>query len=123
MSAFPYNQSYEPSPLNKATTRLQQLRISRNLTQATMARLMGMNVRNYITLEKSQSLANRKITTIIKLCKILNCSISDLVNDDAMLQDIRFMEYQERKRNEPDYVPEELREQKANPNKRFRKAT
>lgn len=123
MSAFPYNQSYEPSPFNKSTTRLQKLRISKNLTQATMARLMGMNVRNYITLEKSQSLANRKITTIIKLCKILNCSISDLVNDDAMLQDIRFMEYQERKRNEPDYVPEELREQKANPNKRFRKAT
>lgn len=108
---------------NKTTTPLQALRIKRGLSQTQMASLMNINKRQYITLEKTQTLHKRDITQIIKLCIILNCSMSDLFADEAILADLRFLEYQSKQRSEPDYIPDEEKDFRAKPNKRFNRPT
>lgn len=109
--------------LNKPTTPVQKLRIKKGLSQSQMAQLMGINTRSYITLEKSHFLHKREITQIIRLCLILECSISDLIEDETVLADLKFLEYQNRKRNEPDYVPDEDRDSRAKPKKKFNSTT
>ena len=99
--------------LNKPKTKLQKLRMERGFTQTQMARLMGVKIRTYITLEKSEFMHKREITQILRLCVILQCSISDLIEDKKVLADLKFLDYQDRKRSESDYVPESERDKRA----------
>lgn len=106
---------------NKPTTKVQELRIKLGFSQKKMAELMNMSNRSYVTLEKSNVLHKKDIVTLVKLCVILKCSLSDLIEDEQLLADLKFMAYQESKRNEPDYVPEKVRDNRAKPDKRFKK--
>ena len=105
--------------LNKPESALQKIRIDRGFTQQEMADQLHMKVRSYITLEKSKSIQRRSICTILKICDILQCSISDIVDDEAVKQDLKFLEYQRQQREGPNYIPETERDKQAIPNKKL----
>lgn len=74
---------------NKPTTKLQALRISYGVSQDRMARYLGMNLRQYITLEKSKAIHKREPEVLEKICKTFNCTKEDLIDDPEVLAAIK----------------------------------
>ena len=63
-------------------TGLQKVRIKNNLTQADLAKRAQMNLRSLQYYEQGRKdLAHVRLDKLLRLCIILNCNISEIVED------------------------------------------
>lgn len=67
---------------NKPTSKLQQKRIDVGFSQSEMARLSGLEFRQYQWLEKNGNVANKNLALTIRLCEILNCKFADILDNE-----------------------------------------
>ena len=67
--------------------KLQQVRKERGLSQAALAEKAGLNVRTIQHYEQgSKDLNGARLSTLLKLCKVLNCKLSDILNDPETVE-------------------------------------
>lgn len=66
---------------------LKEVRTVAGLSQSQLSELSGVN---YRTLQKyeigAKDINGAKLATLLKLCKALNCGLSDIVTDEETLQ-------------------------------------
>lgn len=63
---------------------LQKLRKEKNLSQSKFAKASGINFRTLQRYEliTNKDLANVNVSTILKICVALNCTVGDLLDTD-----------------------------------------
>ena len=67
--------------------KLQQMRKERGLSQATLAEKAGLNVRTIQHYEQgSKDLNGARLSTLLKLCKVLDCKMVDILNDPETVE-------------------------------------
>ena len=67
------------------STTLQEIRISKNLSQSQLATLSGVNVRTLQDFEQGRKpLKNAKGEMLYRLSTVLGCSINDLIHDSLL---------------------------------------
>ncbi len=67
--------------------KLQQVRKERGLSQAALAEKAGLNVRTIQHYEQgSKDLNGARLSTLLKLCKVLNCKLRDILNDPETVE-------------------------------------
>lgn len=68
-------------------TKLKQLRLNKNLTQAELARETKLNLRTLQYYEQgSKPIESARLDKLMKLCLVLQCKISDIIDDPASIQ-------------------------------------
>lgn len=68
-------------------TKLQKIRKDRGLTQKRVATLAGVNFRSYQDYEIGhKSIDGAKVKTLLKLCKVLNCELEDILEDEETIK-------------------------------------
>lgn len=70
--------------------KLQSVRKGRGLSQAQLAEITGINARMIQHYEQGRKDLNAaRLSTILKLCKALDCRMSDILNDPDTLELLR----------------------------------
>lgn len=64
-------------------TKLKQIRKSQNLTQHELAKLSGVS-HQAISFIESMRRSDPQLSTALKLCRALHCSVYDLVDEEEM---------------------------------------
>ena len=76
-------------------SKLQEIRKSRNLSQAKLAAEAGINNRTLPEYENGKADINgAKLKTLLKLCLTLKCNLEDILEDPELLELLE--EYKER---------------------------
>jgi DNA-binding Xre family transcriptional regulator len=74
-------------------TKLQQMRLSRNLTQAELAQKTGLNLRTLQYYEQgNKPIESARLDKLLKLCIVLKCKISDIIDNPR--SDYLYTEYE-----------------------------
>jgi transcriptional regulator with XRE-family HTH domain len=69
---------------------LQGLRTNAGLTQTQLSELTGISVRVIQSYEQeAKNLNNAKLVTILKICNVLNCKLSDILTDVETLEQLK----------------------------------
>lgn len=69
--------------VNYKNERLQQLRQEAGLSQSQLARIADVNVRVYQNYEQgARDISGARLSTLLKICRALDCKLSDIVTDD-----------------------------------------
>ena len=69
-------------------SKLQERRIELRLTQSQLAEKVGMNVRTLQCYEQGfRSLEGANFSVLMKLCKILECEISDILENESVIRE------------------------------------
>lgn len=62
--------------------KLQKMRKDKGLSQAQLAEMTGLNLRTIQHYEQgTKDFNGARLSTILKICKALNCKMSDILND------------------------------------------
>ena len=68
--------------VNYKNENLQQLRQNSGLSQSQLAKLAGVSVRVYHNYEQGVlDISKAQLSTLLRICKALNCKLSDVVTD------------------------------------------
>lgn len=68
--------------VNYKNDNLQHLRQSSGLSQSQLAKLAGVSVRVYQNYEQGvRDISKAQLSTLLRICKALNCKLSDVVTD------------------------------------------
>ena len=68
--------------VNYKNENLQQLRENPRLSQSQLAKLAGVSVRVYQNYEQGvRDISKAQLSTLLRICKALNCKLSDVVTD------------------------------------------
>ena len=64
------------------STKLQQMRLNRNLTQAELAQKTGLNLRTLQYYEQgNKPIESARLDKLLKLCIVLKCKINDIIDN------------------------------------------
>ena len=67
---------------NYKNENLQRLRQAAGLSQSQLAKLAGVGVRVYQNYEQGvRDISKAQLSTLLRICKALNCKLSDVVTD------------------------------------------
>ena len=65
---------------------MKELREKAGLTRAELAEETGINIRTIEAYEQGRKDINgAKLKTLLKLCKVLNCNLEDIVTDTELI--------------------------------------
>lgn len=68
--------------VNYKNDNLQQRRQAAGLSQSQLAKLAGVGVRVYQNYEQGvRDISKAQLSTLLRICKALNCKLSDVVTD------------------------------------------
>ena len=68
--------------VNYKNDNLQQRRQAAGLSQSQLAKLAGVGVRVYQNYEQGvRDISKAQLSTLLRICKALNCKLSDIVTD------------------------------------------
>lgn len=68
--------------VNYKNDNLQQRRQAARLSQSQLAKLAGVGVRVYQNYEQGvRDISKAQLSTLLRICKALNCKLSDIVTD------------------------------------------
>ena len=68
--------------VNYKNENLQQLRQNSGLSQSQLAKLAGVSVRVYQNYEQGvRDISKAQLSTLLRICKALDCKLSDIVTD------------------------------------------
>ena len=68
--------------VNYKNNNLQQRRQAAGLSQSQLAKLAGVGVRVYQNYEQGvRDISKAQLSTLLRICKALNCKLSDIVTD------------------------------------------
>ncbi len=68
--------------VNYKNDNLQQRRQAAGLSQSQLAKLAGVGVRVYQNYEQGvRDVSKAQLSTLLRICKALNCKLSDIVTD------------------------------------------
>ena len=71
-------------------TKLQAIRLEKGLSQGQLAKLAEVNVRMLQNYEQDfRDINGAKLSTLLKLCLALNCTLSDILDDEETLELLR----------------------------------
>lgn len=73
-------------------TKLQKIRVKRNLSQSELSALSGLSVRriqHYEQVEKS--VENARLDTLLNLCVALNCKLEDIIESKSLIDKLRMI--------------------------------
>lgn len=75
-------------------TKLQQMRLSRNLTQVELAQKTGLNLRTLQYYEQgNKPIESARLDKLLKLCIVLKCEINDIIDNPK--SDDLYIKYKE----------------------------
>lgn len=75
--------------INKET-RLQRVRINKNLSQSELSDRSGVPVKTIQRYEQNTEIINgAKLKTLVALCRALSCKIGDIIESDELLRKYR----------------------------------
>lgn len=76
-------------------TKLQQMRLSKNLTQSELAQKTGLNLRTLQYYEQgNKPIESARLDKLLKLCIALKCEINDIIDNPE--SDYLYEEYKKR---------------------------
>ena len=78
-------------------TKRSRLRVARNLSQRELAKISGVS---YDSISKYEGNVNPivKLDTLCDLCLALNCKITDLLEDDYLIEKFNLVKYRKEER-------------------------
>lgn len=73
--------------VNYKNDNLQQRRQAAGLSQSQLAKLAGVGVRVYQNYEQGvRDISKAQLSTLLRICKALNCKLSDIVTDQETVE-------------------------------------
>lgn len=71
-------------------SKLQEQRKLKNLSQSQLAKLSEVNFRTLQEYEsKRKDIDNAKLSTLLKLCKSLDCKLEDILENDDLINSLK----------------------------------
>lgn len=73
--------------IEKKNDNLKQRRENARLSQSQLAKLAGVGVRVYQNYEQGvRDISKAQLSTLLRICKVLNCKLSDIVTDTETIE-------------------------------------
>lgn len=75
---------------NASGPQIKALREAAGLSQSQLAKLAGVGVRVYQNYEQGvRDVSKAQLSTLLRICKALNCKLSDIVTDEETAELLR----------------------------------
>lgn len=69
---------------------LKTMRKRANLTQKQLSEVTGISYFTIIAYERNgRNIEGCKLANLVKICKVLNCKLSDIVDDEELAKELR----------------------------------